>query len=327
MSAGRIGRLAGIGVLLASVLVLPLSLPTPALAGPEGGGIGWQYHSEGRGFVRDPGGPSPVPGPPTPDAEGYFWNTESGWRWEAADEVFWWDCNDTHDGDCDGVVAYSCGGLWGPDQRPAIVAVRLRHHQDWPAGEWDFTEPTDCPPVPDDDWVSIDEIVAPLDLQIFQGLGAPNVDISPRPNGLVTLPVILSTNYPLPLPPGPGQSDPADPTRVIATVTVDGITATVTAQATYTWTITGNAGENATLTGRGHPYTRTINPRSDGGYYVSKAFNTTGPKTVTLNVHWEGWVDVPDLGITGVPIEPYDAPPTTATFQIQEAKPVLGGNR
>ena len=42
------------------------------------------------------------------------------------------------------------------------------------------------------------------------------------------------------------------------------------------------------LTGRGHPYTRTINPRSDGGYYVSKAFNTTGAKTVTLNVHWEG---------------------------------------
>jgi hypothetical protein len=323
MRAGRIVRLAAIGVLLGCVMVLPFSVPTPAQAGPEGGGVGWQYHSEGRGFIRDPGGPTSDPGPPTPDADGYFWKTESGWRWEAADQVFWWDCNDTRDGDC-GAVSYSCGGLWPPDQRPAIVSVTLRRHQDWPQDQWEFTGETDCPPVPDEDWVSIEEIVDPLDIQIFQGLGAPKIDIEPTPDGLVTLPVILSTQYPLPLPPGPGRVDPNDPTRVIATVTVNGITATITAQATYTWTITGNAGEDATLTGRGEPYNRSIDPRNDGGYYVSKQFNTTGPKTATLNVHWEGWVDVPDLGITGLPIEPYDAPPSTTTFQIQEAKPILG---
>ena len=213
---------------------------------PRRGELNWHYHEEGRGLRPRSRWPFARPRPGDRGRGGILLDDRVGLALGVPPtRCSGGPATSTRDGDCNGVVGYSCGGLWPPDQRPAIVAVRLRHHQDWPEGQWDFTEPTECPPVPDEDWVSIDEIVAPLDLQIFQGLGAPKVDISPQPNGLVTLPVILSTNYPLPLPPGPGVSDPNDPTRVIATVTVDGVTATVTAQATYTWTVRGNPGENA----------------------------------------------------------------------------------
>ena len=300
----RLIRLVSAAVVLAGALISTQATAVPAYAGPELPGIGWQYSEEGKGYYREPqsgesggGGGGPA-----------LTMTEVG----IPSQV----CVDAPNRQCNGFHSLTCGLGIGPNNRPWYAHLNYRRTD---AGAPWVYESNDCIEVTDEDWISLEEISYRVDFEVFQPLGEPNLDLSPAPKGLVNLPVVVSTDYPEGLT-GPAQIISLDPVRVRIPIHIDrprgGLDGEILADGSYTWQFEGGG----TAVGRGKPYTRSVDPTRDGGYYVSEIFRTTGPKNVHLEVQWTGTVTV--AGLAPEPIEPVDID-ADATVNVVESRPVL----
>ncbi|MBM7785808.1 hypothetical protein [Tenggerimyces flavus] len=321
----RLWRLLAGGAAIAVVVGLQVAAIPGASAVPETGDLNWNYHEEGGGYYREPeggeegggggGGPATV-------------LVEVGSPWV---------CRHSDDHQCSPPWAQGgtswCGpdygepGL-GPNGLPWFAHARFTREVTDPAnpGPWMIDTDgglglgTDCVEVGPEDWVSLEDIRTwVVDYSIIRDLPDPVAVISPDPQALVNLPVVVSTDYPGNI---PGVDLNADP--VTLTIPIDiprpggNLVGELRAQAKFTWTFEGRAD---TVNGRGHDYTADVDPRNDGGYYVKNTFTQTGDWNVHLDVLWTGEVDVE--GMVSQPIPPiefdYDA-----TVNVVEAKPVLG---
>src|SRR5690606_13615013 len=183
----------------------------------------------------------------------------------------------------------------------------------------------DCVPVGDDDWVSSEEISkAAVDYKVFQQLGEPDIRLAPGARGYVNLPVVVSADYLAGDLEGPGEIVSRDPLRVRVPIEVErpgeNLTGEITATAKFSWTFKG--GEPSSGSGQGKPYTSSVDPVHESGYYVKTTYHTKGAKQIQLNVRWTGEVQVD--GLDPEPIPPIEIPAETAELPISELDPILG---
>jgi len=257
----------------------------PASADTNGGKVGWQYSESGRGYYQDP--PSTTTGgggSPSPNTVIHYTQVTSP-NFSCDGNA---NCeNQTH--------TIYCRQDQPPERRPLYIYSDW--HYQWKNradhDKWIF-DGNDC--LPTTEWVPVEEISWHFKYQIERNLPKPTIDYSPNPNGLVNLPVILSTknithrDFQVTVPPSKGR-----------TFALHG---TIHAQAHYIWNLDGK-----TATGAGRPYDGT-DPVTHPGYYVTNTFSTPGTKTIHLQVRWTGTVTVD--GLAPEPIEP-------VTFNVDQA--------
>lgn len=315
-------RLGFVGAALVGALTVQGVAATPALAWEPGGGgsgISWQYSEEGSAYYRKPQGGESSPGRggiPT-----VF--VSIGQRGETL------RCEEAApapDADCDGEISRWCSDTDRETGKPRFPAYRFTR-EIRPNGEpepWTVDESADfewCIVPGDDDWVPIEEITTEINYEVFQPLGDPKIHINPGEEAIVNLPTVVSTDYPGGNFPGPGEIVSMDPLVVRIPVDIerpgDNLTGEILAEGEFTWTFEGGG----TATGRGKPYTPEIDPRNDGGYYVSTVFREPGRRTINLDVRFTGEVTVE--GLDPEPIEPVEDIGTSAQVNVVELNNVL----
>lgn len=322
MSVRKLVRTGGV---LTGAVLLVAAVASPAAAwGPgDSSGIGWQYSEEGSAYYRQPQGGESSPG------EG---GIATSWLLigERGETLQCEDPADPEARDCAPEDGESSISRWcsetdtdtGKPRYPAYQYTRdIR-----PNGEpepWVLDEPAGfewCIVPDEDDWVPIEEITEDIEYEVFQPLGDPAIQINPGDEAVVNLPTVVSTDYPGDFP-GPGEIVSMDPLVVRIPVDIEkpgeNLTGEILAEGEFTWTFE----DGGTATGRGKPYDPAIDPRDDGGYYVSNVFYEPGQRTVALDVRFTGEVTVE--GLDPEPIEPVDDIGTTAEVNVVELNNVL----
>lgn len=267
---------------------LVLSLASAATADPRSpsNGVGWKYSESGRGFYTDPVSETPST-PPNPNAKVTWVEYDNPWEFEdengqVTHGAYCFDVNpDT------GVPRTGTGTLRGRPSEPRYEAEVLN---------------VDCIDVPN--FVPIEVFTEQLEYEVWREIEEPTIDLRPQPATLVNLPVVVSTE-------GPDRVEvpinvPTDPE----------MTGSIVATAEFTWTFE----DGGVATGQGRPYTPDVDPRDDGGYYVSEIFREPGVKNVTLDVVWTGYVQVD--GLPPEEIEPLEYS-VTEQIEVREAGGVL----
>lgn len=316
---------------LAVVSLSHVGLAAPAEAAPTGPGISWQYSSEANAYWRPPAD-TPRPGN---DGPLLAWTQYSGQKELTCPEE---DPAYACAGDPGAaLVGIYCSDLPGPTGLPEFAHIRWERtpRPDGTMGLWiGNVAESGCEEPGDEDVVTMDEIRQEvLSADVFQRLPEPDPVIKPAPQGLVNLPVIVSTDYPRP--DDPIISDyvvDTDPVTVEIEITVNGgrepFVGTIRAWLDdYVWTFKDGSGRTVgTISGRGagNPYTPSVDPRTNPGYYISHTYSqvSTG-NTVSVNMTWVGRVHVEGIGVDE-PMIPVPVGGTSEPFGVVEAKPVLG---
>lgn len=320
--------------LLATMSVVSMSqvgIAKPAEAAPTGPAISWSYSAEANAYWRPP---SPTSSPGN-DGPLLAWTQYAGAKDLTCPE-----------GDpayaCQGdpgakILGIYCGDFPGPTGLPTFAWIRWERtpNPDGTMGLW-IGEEADCDEPGPDDVVTMDEIRTQMLLtaDVLQELPEPTPAIEPAPRGLVNLPVIVSTDYPNPDDPiisafvVPGS----DPVRLEIPIVINGgrfpFTGLITAWLDdYTWTFKDGKGDVVkTISGRGPgtPYTRSVDPKANPGYYISHTYREAGVgNMVQLNANWVGTVRVPGVGVDE-PMNPEPIQGNSLPFEVVEAKSVLG---
>lgn len=311
----RLRRVSSIvGVVATAVLVAGLTAaPAAAWDPPGGSGIGWQYSEEGAGYYRPPQGGEESPQGPERIPTVLI---------EVSDQGETLECVDGPDRDCNGVSGTTCAPTDPDTGRPRFAMHRFtREIEDGEPQKWVLDREAEWCTVPeDDDWVPIEEVTEDVEYEVFQPLGDPEIKINPGDEAVVNLPTVVSTNYPEPLN-GPGEIVSYDPLVLRIPVDIErpgqNLTGEILAEGEFTWTFEGGGA----VTGRGKPYDPSIDPRDDGGYYVSNVFREPGTMTIDLDVMFTGEVTVE--GLEPEPIEPVDDIGATTEIPVTELNNVL----
>lgn len=325
----RVARILVAAVAALSVVALSqVGLAEPAKAAPTGPGISWQYSSEANAYWRAPED-TPAPGN---DGPLLAWTQYSGQKdltCPAGDPAY------ACDGDPAEIVGIYCSDLPGPTGLPEFAWIRWERtpEPDGTMGPW-IGKDADCDEPGPDDVITMDEIhTEVLKANIFHELPEPVPAIKPAPKGLVNLPVIVSTDYPNPDDPIiAGNVVQRDPVIVELQVVVTGgrepFYGTIRAWLDdYVWTFKDGGGTTVkTISGRGpgNPYTSSVDPRTNPGYYISHTFReaSTGNQ-VLLNASWVGEIQVEGIGVDE-PMTPVPINGASAEFSVVESEPVLG---
>ncbi|MBM7785810.1 hypothetical protein [Tenggerimyces flavus] len=325
----RVARILIAAVAALSVVALSQAgLAEPAEAAPTGPGISWQYSSEANAYWRAPED-TPAPGN---DGPLLAWTQYSSQK-----DLTCPDGNPDYA--CAGppaeIVGIYCSDLPGPTGLPTFAWIRWERtpEPDGTMGPW-IGKDADCDEPGDDDVITMDEIHQQvLSANVFQELPRPVPEIKPDPQGLVNLPVIVSTDYPDPTDPLIADDVvQTDPVIVEIEVRVEGgrepFIGTIRAWLDdYVWTFVNGRGETVeVISGRGpgNTYDRNIDPRTNPGHYISHTFREaiTGNR-VFLNASWVGEIHVEGIGVDE-PMTPVPINGESAEFSIVESEPVLG---
>lgn len=289
----RLGRALRAGIAITVVLVATgLTGIVPASADLNGGTVGWQYSEAGNGFYQAPHTAPPDGGDPVRYRE---WGT-----------IGTYTCTAPRAG-CGATTSIYCGYGGLPPNGPPEYGY----------GEWTYARANaadeakwnlvaiDCVATPE--WVPIQDVGYDFQYAIERRLHPPVIELRPRPQTLVNLPTIVSTDYPtektftITVPPSADRTIP--------------LTGSINAHAEMTWTFE----DGTTAAGAGRPYDGT-DPTTHPDHYLTNTFQTAGHHTVTLTVTWTGTITVDTLAP-----EPFDPVTLTATagVDVLESHPVL----
>jgi hypothetical protein len=244
-------------------------------------GIGWHYSAEHRAFFQTPS--SVVEASNTPEVE-----------WTAVPACGGNDPTSDTGAVCPAALCTT------PTGEPGVEFWVFSRLLDPPDSAWRM-QGSRC--IPGERRVDLADVEAEVQRILedrFREVAAPSIELAPAVSGLVNLPVLAWTD------------DPGEFRLQIEQPLPGAITATPE----YRWVWSNGT----TSQGPGTPYSPSVSPTEQDGYYVSSVFDRRGEASVALTVTWTGAVAVP--GLAPVPISPlvYTA---SASLPIQEARAVL----
>lgn len=320
---------------LALVSTSYVGLATPAHALPSGPGIGWQYSSTANGYWRPPQPTSPGGGSGGPATVWIQRNGTNEVHCDENDPAFWCLGGEGVPDNPTEIMGILCGSaLRGPRGLPLFGWIRWERAilPDGTPDRW-IGKDAGCDEPGEEDFVPMERITEIATADVFHGLNLPLFVLKPAPQGLVNLPVIVSTTYPDPADNtiAPVYIPGSNPVQIRIPVVVEkpgpDFVGEITAQAgNYVWTFNDGGEPVAEVSGRGpgRTYTPGVDPRTNPNYYVSHTYREPGVgKTVTLTVTWTGRVRVPGVNVDEA-IDPVSITNTSIEFSVVEAKPVLG---
>lgn len=136
---------------------------------------------------------------------------------------------------------------------------------------------------------------------------SPLLHLAPPDQSIVNLPTVF---WATPQPP------------ISVTVSIDGASVTITVTPTYHWDF--GDGATAVSASPGNPYTSSVDPSSDPGYYIDHTYLDAGPRTVTLTVVWQPTYTI--VHVVGTFTATAVTLSTSELVPVVEAQAVLTGN-